>query len=258
MSTFKKLLASVGVGAAKVDTQLTGSAVTPGGTLTGEVHVMGGDIAQEIEQIYLYVAIKYKREKDDTTYYEECKLLKHQVAPQLTIQARDRKTIPFSLQVPDQTPLTLGQQEVYIRTGLDIAMAINPKDWDGIAVHPHPMMQEVLNALEFLGFRLHKATCEYDPRRGRHYPFVQELEFKPTGQYRQKFDELEVVFYLEGDRLEVMLEIDRRARGLVSFMEEAFDVDERYERFYVSRSDLNQPVQHLASRIEEILQRHAR
>jgi sporulation-control protein len=45
-------------------------------------------------------------------------------------------------------------------------MAINPKDWDYISIHPHPLMQQVLNALDILGFRLYQAECEYSPRWG--------------------------------------------------------------------------------------------
>ncbi|MCU0535990.1 MAG: sporulation protein [Hydrococcus sp. Prado102] len=258
MSPFKKILASVGIGAARVDTQLYEAVAIPGGTLEGEVRVIGGDIAQDIEQIYLYVAIKYKRESEDSTYYEECKLLKHQVSQGFTIQPQEEKIISVSFKIPYQTPLTLGEQEVYIRTGLDIAMAINPKDWDYISIQPHPLMQAVLNALELLGFRLYKSDCEYNVRLGRDYPFVQELEFRPTEKYQKQLDELEVIFYLESNQLEVLLEIDRRARGLTSWVEEALDTDESYARLYVSSLDLNQPLQNLTSKIENLLQRHTR
>lgn len=258
MSTFKKILASVGIGSARVDTYFYESAATPGEKFTGEVHVIGGDIAQDIEQIYLYLATKYKRESGDSTYYEECKLLSHQVSHGFTIQPQEEKIIPVCIEVPYQTPLTLGRQEVYIRTGLDIAMAINPKDWDYISIHPHPLMQEVLNALELLGFRLYESDCEHNVRLGRDYPFIQELEFRPTGKYQKHLDELEVVFYLEPNQMEVLLGIDRRAHGLTSWVEEALDVDERYARLYVSSTDLNQPSQSLESRIENVLQRHIR
>lgn len=256
MSVFKRMLASVGIGSAKVDTHLHNAVVVPGGSLQGEVHVMGGEIDQEIAEIYLYVATQYKRERDDTTYYEECKLLKAPISAPFTLHVHEKKVIPFSIEIPDQTPLTFGHQEVYIRTGLDIAMAINPGDRDYLSVEPHPSMQAVLDALNLLGFRLAKSECEYNTRLGRTYPFVQELEFKPTGAYQRLLDELEVIFYLNGNQLEVLLEIDKRARGFVGLMEEAFDADERYAHLYISSTDLNQPVQVLANKIEAVIQRH--
>jgi sporulation-control protein len=256
MSTFKKILASAGIGAAKVDTRLYEATTIPGGKLAGEVHIFGGDVAQDIEQIYLYVATQYKRESGDSTFSEECKLIKHQVSPGFTINRQEEKVIPVSIEIPYQTPLTLGEQQVYIRTGLDIAIAINPKDWDFISIQPHPLMQKFLDALKFLGFHLYKSDCQHNARLGRGYPFVQELEFKPRGKYQNKLDELEVVFYLEENQLEVLLEIDRRARGLTSWVEEALDIDERYARLYVSPTELNQPLHNLTSKIENVLQRH--
>ncbi|QYO63401.1 sporulation protein [Leptolyngbya sp. 7M] len=74
---------------------------------------------------------------------------------------------------------------------------------------------------------------------GRDYPFVQELEFRPRGKYQRLLDELEVIFYLEPNLLEVLLKIDRRARGLTGLIEEALDSDENYARLYVSLTDLN-------------------
>lgn len=45
--TFKKMLASVGIGSAKVDTCFYEDTAIPGATLTGEIHITGGDIIQE-------------------------------------------------------------------------------------------------------------------------------------------------------------------------------------------------------------------
>ncbi len=80
MSIFKKLLASVGIGAAKVDTRLYDELVIPGEMLNGEVYITGGDVSQEIDDIYLSVATQYKREVDDSTVTEECVLIKYNLS----------------------------------------------------------------------------------------------------------------------------------------------------------------------------------
>lgn len=48
MSFFKKLAASAGIGAAKVETILEKDAYYPGEEVRGTVHVKGGKIAQDI------------------------------------------------------------------------------------------------------------------------------------------------------------------------------------------------------------------
>jgi sporulation-control protein len=251
---FKKLLAKVGIGAATVDTRLYNDAVVPGEIIEGEVYITGGDVSQEIDDIYISVVTQYKREVEDNTVTEECKLLKYCLSERFSLQPKEEKIIPFSFPIPEETPLTIGNQPVYLRTGLDISTAIDPKDTDYIQVYPHPLMQLVLDALENLGFQLYKVDCEYNPHFGGRYPFVQEFEFRPIGKYQGYLDELELIFSLYSNELDVFLEIDRRARGFGGFLAEAFDMDERYMRFQVTPDYLDASVGELVAMIDEIIQ----
>lgn len=253
MSVVQKLLARVGIGAAQVNTLLRSAQVVPGGVLEGTVEVRGGQVTQEIGEIYLYLATKYKREQDDHTYYEECRLLRHQVSTGFTLMAGEDLAVEFAVPVPVATPLTLGTQEVYVRTGLDVSLAVNPRDWDPLRVVANPLQRLVLDGLASLGFHLHKAECEYASHRGQPYPFVQELEFRPSGTYRQRFDELEVVFRGQGDRLEVLMEIDRRGRGLAGLLAEAMDLDEHYRSLTLTPGDLKRSPQEIAQRLATFL-----
>lgn len=258
MSVFKKILASVGIGAAKVDTHLLQNSLFPGEILEGEVHIIGGDVTQEIDDIYLKVVTEYEREyeqnDEERTVREECVLVKYLLSERFSLHPKKEQVIPFSLQLPYETPLTIGRQPVYLRTGLDIKSAINPKDRDEIQVQPHPLMQGVLEAVESLGFRLQEVDCEYTSHFHGTYPFVQEFEFRPTGKYRTHLDELEVIFRLSLEKLEVLLQIDKRARGFKGWLNEAFDLDERYDRFYLTQSDLAQ--ENIAAKIDGIIQSH--
>jgi sporulation-control protein len=67
-------------------------------------------------------------------------------------------------------------------------------------------------------------------------------------------DELEVIFALYPEALEVFLELDKRARGFGGFLEEAFDMDERYVRFQVTSDYLDYPLADLEAMIDEIIQ----
>jgi sporulation-control protein len=251
---FKKLLAKVGIGAATVDTRLYNDALVPGEMIEGEVYITGGDVSQDIDDIYISVVTQYKREVEDNTVTEECKLLKYCLSERFSLQPKEEKIIPFSFPIPEETPLTIGNHPVYLRTGLDISTAIDPKDTDYIQVYPHPLMQAVLNALEHLGFQLYKVDCEYNPHfRGR-YPFVQEFEFRPVGKHQGYLDELEVIFSLYSNALDVFLEIDKRARGFGGFLAEAFDMDERYMRFQVTPDYLDASGGELEAMIDDIIQ----
>lgn len=254
MSMFKKLLASVGIGTAQVDTRLFSDSLVPGEMVEGEVHIVGGEIAQEIDEIYIYVITHYERETNDSKVKEECVLLKYRLSERLSLQAKQKQVIPFSFQLPYETPLTMGRQPVYLRTGLDIKNAIDPGDSDFIEVLPHPLMAKVLDAVKQLGFQLFKVDCEYNRYVGRSFPFVQEFEFRPTGEYRSRLEELEVMFFLKEDELEVMMEVDKRARGFLGAFEEAFNLDERYVRFRLSHADQKRPAAEIASWMKQLIE----
>jgi sporulation-control protein len=101
------------------------------------------------------------------------------ISPLRTLQptAKRSQGYPFSFPLPDETPLTMRDQPVYLRTGLDISTAIDPKDTDYIQVRPHPLMQQVLNAIENLGFQLYKVDCEYNPHFGVSIHLFKSLSF---------------------------------------------------------------------------------
>ncbi|MFD2370892.1 sporulation protein [Brevibacillus sp. GCM10020057] len=258
MSMFKKLLASVGIGSAQVDTRLEQDSLAPGEVLSGEVHLTGGDVAQEIDEIYMYVITHYERETNNNKVKEECVLLKHRLTERIVLSPREHRVLPFAFRLPYETPLTMGRQPVYLRTGLDIKNAIDPGDSDYIEVRPHPLMTKVLDAVQQLGFQLFKVDCEYNRHLGKTYPFVQEFEFRPTGSYRSRLEELEIVFFLREDSLEVFMELDKRARGFFGALEEAFSLDERFVRFRLHQEDLHRTASEIAGAIEQMIRKQLR
>ncbi|MEJ7842302.1 MAG: sporulation protein [Rubrobacter sp.] len=232
---FKRLLSSIGVGGATVDTRLHADSFVPGGTVSGETHIVGGSDAQEFNRIYLAVSTRYKH--DDSTH--EHTLVEHEVAGKMEIGAGEERAVPFSFRLPYETPLSVGHQDVTVHTGLDVPGAIDPGDADPIQVSPHPLEQAVLSAAQNLGFTLRQAENEYAPRKGAPLPFVQQLEFRPGGRYAGRVEELELVFKLAGDdALEVLVELDRRAGGLGGLLESALEMNERVSRLTVTRSDV--------------------
>ncbi|USG67217.1 sporulation protein [Brevibacillus ruminantium] len=260
MSLFKKLMASVGIGAAQVDARLQKDTLLPGEIVSGEVYIKGGDVSQTIDDIYMYVVTHYERETNDKTIKEEYILAKHQLAEKFGLCPREEKVIPFTFQLPYETPLTMGRQPVYLRTGLDIRNAVDPGDSDFIEVRPHPLMEKVLQALQLLGFQLCKVDCEYNRLLGRSHPFVQTFQFRPTDEYRNRVEELELVFYLKEHELEVLLELDKRARGYFGGLGlyEALNLDERYARLCLSEAERNCSVEECAAQMEELIRQRIR
>ena len=238
----KRVLSSVGIGSATVDTILPDSSFVPGETVEATVEVEGGSSEQEIEQLNFAFVTRYRGEEG----YEQSVFERFTVADSFTIGEGERREIPVEFTVPYGTPLTRGGVKVWLKTGLDIDWALDPKDKDHIEVQPDERMAALFEAVEDLGFGFHSSEVERT-RFGHSHPFAQEFEFRPrSGPFTGDLDELELICAPTAEEVQVHLEIDRRG-GLLSEMAEA---DESRDSFRFDDSDTDSIRSELRRRIE--------
>ncbi|WP_309118927.1 sporulation protein [Paenibacillus sp.] len=257
MSFFNRMMASIGIGSAQVDTLLEKQRYEPGETLRGVVKVKGGNVEQQVDTIYISVMTQYVKEVDDRKVYQSAEISKMRVAEPFRLQPGEAKEIPFAFALPLSTPLTVGRTPVWLKTGLDIKSAVDPTDDDKIEVVPNAGMRAVLDGISELGFRLRNADCEYAPRFG-YGSFVQELEFVPvSGSYRGRLDELEVILSPQASSIDLFLQVDRRARGLGGLFAEAMDMDETNVRCSIDAGTLSRGPSAVAAAIDSVIRRYA-
>ncbi|MBE2314388.1 sporulation protein [Solirubrobacter sp. CPCC 204708] len=212
----KKLKAAMGAGAATVDAVLTVQAVRPGDGVTGVVKVDGGDVEQEIERITVALETVVEVESGDSEWRSNQTFATNQVTGALTVRPGDKHEFPFQLQVPYETPLThiggrpLRGVSMGVRTELEVARGIDRGDLDPIQVHATPGQQALIEALESLGFEFKGADVEQGQLPNGTLPFFQEIEFYAGGQYRGRFNELEVTFLGGPHETRVIFEADTR------------------------------------------------
>src|SRR3712207_5518041 len=87
---FGRLLSSIGVGAATVDTRLERDELIPGEEVRGVVDVKGGSAEQEVNGIRLEVQTHYKRESEDQSVKETATIERFPVSGQRTIAANSQ------------------------------------------------------------------------------------------------------------------------------------------------------------------------
>lgn len=256
MSFFNKAFASIGIGSASIDTKLEKDTVMAGENVKGIVEIKGGKVEQKVDEIYLSLHTTYIKESDDKKFTVSACIDRFKLTDAFTVNPGEFKGIPFNFRLPQDTPVSLGRTKIWVQTGLDIKNAVDPSDKDFINVTPNPLMSAVFSAAEDLGFRMREAECQEAPHRlRRRMPFVQEFEFVPvSGQYRGRLDELEVVFFPEPNGMtDIMLQVDRRARGLGGFFSEAMSTDETNVRLTVSPADIPS----IRQKLESILQAYS-
>ncbi|RUL57096.1 MULTISPECIES: sporulation protein [Lysinibacillus] len=242
MSFFNKMLASIGIGAAKVDTKLEKSSYTAGEQIRGEVEIYGGNVEQQIDAIYLTLYTTYIKEIDDNKITAKAPIEKYKVSEPFTIGVNETKIIPFSFTIPVEVPITVGRTQVWVATELDIRSGVDSQDKDYIEIRPSKIAAKIFDEISALGFRLRQAECEQASYKyRRNYPFIQEFEFVPVGgAFRGRLDELEIMFMSQSESsAEIIMQIDRKARGFGGFLAEALDADETHVRMTITQQDLH-------------------
>ncbi|HEX7063595.1 MAG TPA: sporulation protein [Bacillales bacterium] len=255
MSVFNKLKASIGIGAATVDTVVDNDTYTQGETVSGTVKVKGGDVEQELNGIDLYFMTTVIVEGEDSEYEDEYCFEVLRVGSDIKVQPGQDLDLPFSTDLPLDTPITNGVMQVWIRTQVDISMALDPKDLDPIKVLPSKTYQSFLDAVSELGFHIRKVKNV----KTHHVAIgvAQKSEYIPLeGPFRGELDELEFVVFPASDGLRVITEVDRKAKGLGGLFAEALDVDESKTSFFISREVLESGSAAVRSELEKTLRKY--
>ncbi|MFC7442032.1 sporulation protein [Laceyella putida] len=208
-----KSLASLGIGAATVDTRLITQTLQAGEKVNGIFSIRGGHVAQQIEQVYLYLVIRLLKDGVKTNYT----LRKYELNHPFTIQANAKMEIPFHITLPLSAPLYTGNYPIYLKTGLDIKHSLDPHDQDRVEIRPHPLVQKLLKQVEDAGFILYRIYNEYDPRQ-KPDSFVQVFEYRHSGKYHGMIDALNVYFYVNEYMIQMNLEMVRDTKIFTSHL----------------------------------------
>ena len=147
----KKLLASIGVGSAQVDTQIDNPELAPGQLLQGQVLVQGGQSAQDIEKIELVLMTQAEDESQDSERTVAWPLCRLPVCGPFTIGAGETRYFPFQMTLPLETPVNALRTRdrrvplVWIHTDLAIAAGVDSDDRDQLLVRPGMALQTLLD-----------------------------------------------------------------------------------------------------------------
>jgi sporulation-control protein len=228
---FKSILARLG-GGTTLDARLDRLELRAGERLTGTLVVSGGDgsLTATHAEVKLKTRVEHEEHKRDVV------VASARVPGPIRMQGQQQ--FPFALDIPPFVPVTAygGRVKVWLASELDVPMAVDPTDADRIEVMPAPEQANVIAAMERLGFRLAKTDVEARSSwSGR--SFVQEWEFRPTHRGNHRYDEIEIVFEgLARGQADLLVQLDRSARGLDGLLMSMTGMDESWRRITVDAS----------------------
>ncbi|MFE3454484.1 sporulation protein [Nonomuraea sp. NPDC059194] len=232
---FRKLMAAFGAGV-EVDTVLHNATVRPGEALRGVVNFKSGSSDYKVDGITIDLTAVVEVESGDNEYKTTYSFLRQQVAGAFQLAGGASHSQPFEIPVPWETPISaIGNHPLHgmrlgVQTELALAGAMDKGDLDPLYVTPLPVQEQVLAALDRMGFRFKKADLERGTLYGSTMPFFQEIEYYAGGQWRSHFNELELTFLAGPSQMDVILEADKRGGFLTSS-------HDSYNRFTVRYGD---------------------
>jgi len=200
------LVSTFSIDDAEVRTSFSSDTVRPAEKTDLEIAVNAGDAGGQLEDIRFGIAATFVGEKRNPysdhappEYGEVVEELDEvQVVDRVEYGADETVTREATVTIPPRTPLTRGDVRVSVQTGLAINWSVEPENPTDLTVEPTGQMDDVMEALEELGFVYRQMDCSRDRYRG----FRQELEFEPTaGPFFGQMDELQIFFEPSEDEL---------------------------------------------------------
>ncbi|MGA8941917.1 MAG: sporulation protein, partial [Thermoactinomyces sp.] len=172
----KNFLASLGVGAAKIDLVLDTSTLTMGEPVSGKIHLQGGEAEQQIEglNVHFCLASSYKK-GDQVRHVNETIATIPIDNEKFIIYPGEKKEYDFYFKCPEGLPISSINTRYFFKTDLEIRSGIDAQDRDFISVEPSGLLKNFLEGFSRLGF-VHYGE-DYTGRKDGAY---QKIQFHPT------------------------------------------------------------------------------
>lgn len=218
---FQKVMASFGQGGATVDARLLDRNVRPGGTLHGEVILVGGQVDQEVESLAVTLLARVEQGEGGETV--DLPFQNVQLAGNELVRSGAQIKVPFEVQMPWETPVTtvfgkyLTGMAVGLQTNLNLARTVvDPQDVDAIPIEPLPAQHRILDALTRIGFQFRNANLVKNRIDGvdQQLPFFQEINFGASPAFANVFNEVAVSFLARPRDVQVVLDVQKKVRVL--------------------------------------------
>lgn len=192
---FKKLMASFGVGSAKVDLVLDKQQYRIGETVRGKAVVEGGNADQQVNSLDVDMVLKFNIRG------KEFSRVVHTINVSRNFFIKEKKTLEFPIEhhLPADYPISKGSVSYHLITKMDIARSTDSGDTDNLVILPGREVELVMEALDILGFKEKIGS-------GRIERYGQEFIYYPTALFGERIREMSLKFYSENS-IKLFLEL---------------------------------------------------
>ncbi|BAU27067.1 sporulation-control protein [Aneurinibacillus soli] len=199
---FKKFMAKIGIGSAKVNLVLHKDGCEMGQTVTGDLMIEGGSVEQKINRLDVDFMLSIRTKQKEYVH----RIATIPMSGAFVIGASERKVLPFSFALSPDLLVSAPSVAYYFTTHLDIAGGVDSGDRDYLHVLMPHYLANTVEALRLLGLMEKPNSRKFDG-------YTQQFEFAPTTMWRGQIEEVEFVAAMEPDGIRLLLEVDLYSFG---------------------------------------------
>ncbi|WEV28768.1 sporulation protein [Streptomyces sp. 71268] len=213
---FTKVPAPLGRGGPSLDTTLMPRAALPGGGLTGQLRLLGGEADCDIDRLTLELVAQVGAAPGAGGPASEAVCARFTLPGSFRLDRREQRGLLFDVRLPWETPVTeLSGASLDVTLGVRAELAAagtrGRSDLVPLRVAPLPVQDCLLAALDRLGFGFRSAGLEHGLIHGtsQRLPLYQVIGLAPAPRYAAVMRELQVTFLANPGGVEVILEADK-------------------------------------------------
>jgi sporulation-control protein len=232
---FETVLASMGMGAAKIDLRLDRDFVKTGEEVTGKIVVTGGKAEQKIEGLSVFFMLQSVHAKNANSIHKQIATIdvSHE---EFSLQCNEERSFSFAFTCPANIPASSINTKYYFATNLEIKNAVDSHDQDFIKVLPDDRVVQFLTGFKQLGFKQN-----WEGLFAVEHGWSQLIQYHPTTYFYGVCNNITVYFRhnLEKDTIEGVLEVSEHHTNDYSALIDMFHLDEAVRSFELTADDLS-------------------
>ncbi|MFF5720695.1 sporulation protein [Streptomyces buecherae] len=213
---FTKVPAPLGRGGPSLDTTLMPKAALPGGSLTGQLRLLGGNADCDIDRLTLELVAQVGAAPGAGGPASEAVCARFTLPGSFRLGRHEQRSLLFDVRLPWETPVTelsgaALDVTLDVRAELTATGTRGRSDLVPLRVAPLSVQDSLLAALDRLGFGFRSARLEHGLIHGtsQRLPLYQVIGLAPAPRYAAVMRELQVTFLANPGGVEVILEADK-------------------------------------------------
>lgn len=194
----------------KVSTFINSKELYPGEYIDGICRVKGGELNKKLHNIVIYIKTSYIKEKNAKIEKKKIVIQKKSINLDKSVKEVSLIDIPFKFKLNNQSPVSIHKSHIWIKTCLNLDYTTQSEEKYYIDILPPKYMENIIFAIEKIGFNLVEVENKYAEDKNNNLPFIQYFKFDKVNKDYKNKEKLKVHFKAKTEFVEVYFNKDTK------------------------------------------------